>query len=72
MSLSNSHLLVLTTPRQVWNPTGTLLGKIFLGDSSSNMIFAEAGELVVLSDSNLFFAKIKAEGQDLHGRGLSV
>ncbi|KAJ7879388.1 D-lactonohydrolase-like protein [Mycena leptocephala] len=56
----------------VWNPTGTLLGKIFLGDSSSNMIFAEAGELVVLSDSNLFFAKIKAEGQDLHGRGLSV
>ncbi|KAJ6602132.1 hypothetical protein B0H10DRAFT_2178941 [Mycena sp. CBHHK59/15] len=70
--LSTSHLLVLTTPRQVWNPTGTLLGKIFLGDSSSNMIFAEAGELVVLSDSNLFFAKIKAEGQDLHGRGLSV
>ncbi|KAJ6585925.1 D-lactonohydrolase-like protein [Mycena capillaripes] len=56
----------------VWNPTGTLLGKIFLGDSSSNMIFAEAGELIVLSDSNLFFAKIKAEGQDLHGRGLSV
>lgn len=55
---------------QIWNPKGDLLGKIYLADSSANMIFAEPGTLVVLSDSNLFFVEFAAEGQDLHGRGL--
>ncbi|KAJ6461514.1 D-lactonohydrolase-like protein [Mycena vitilis] len=54
----------------IWNPSGDLLGKIYLGDSSANMIFAEPGTLVVLSDSNLFFVQFAAEGQDLHGRGM--
>ncbi|KAF7325479.1 D-lactonohydrolase-like protein [Mycena kentingensis (nom. inval.)] len=56
----------------VFNPLGDLLGKIYLGDSSANMIFTQPGKLIVLSDSNLFFAEIAAEGQDLHGLGMSV
>ncbi|KIJ40139.1 hypothetical protein M422DRAFT_230315 [Sphaerobolus stellatus SS14] len=36
---------------QIYDPTGVLLGKIFIGTTSSSHIFAGPGRLVVLADS---------------------
>nr|GAT53529.1 predicted protein [Mycena chlorophos] len=50
---------------QVFSPMGTLLGKIFLGSSSSNMVFAGTNRLVVLADTRVFLAEIAATGANL-------
>jgi len=50
---------------QVWNPQGTLLGKIFLGTTSANMAFAGQGRLVIMAETKIFFAEIAATGNNL-------
>ncbi|KII85411.1 hypothetical protein PLICRDRAFT_115744 [Plicaturopsis crispa FD-325 SS-3] len=50
---------------QVWNPEGTLIGKFFLGTTSANMAFAGPGRLVILAETNVYLARIAANGFDL-------
>lgn len=45
----------------VWSPTGTLLGKFFIGMISANMVFAGDGRLVIVARTKIFFAKIAAQ-----------
>ncbi|KAG6831539.1 hypothetical protein H0H92_009458 [Tricholoma furcatifolium] len=47
---------------QVWNSGGTLLGKFFLGTTSANLVFANAGRLVILAETKIFVADIAAKG----------
>lgn len=47
---------------QVWNPSGTLLGKIFLGTTSANFNFAGKGGMVICAETELYYASIAAEG----------
>ncbi|KAI1146614.1 gluconolactonase [Nemania diffusa] len=42
----------------VYNPSGTLIGKIFLGETSANFNFAGDGGMVICAETNLFYAKI--------------
>ncbi|KAI8954418.1 gluconolactonase [Xylaria longipes] len=44
----------------VFNPSGTLIGKIFLGETSANFNFAGDGGMVICAETNLFYAKIAA------------
>jgi hypothetical protein len=37
---------------------GTLLGKIFLGETSANFNFAGDGGVVICAETNLYYAKI--------------
>lgn len=50
----------------MFDPNGTLLGKVFLGVGSANMVFAGAGRLVVMADTKIYLAEIAAEGVDLN------
>ncbi|KAI8629196.1 lactonohydrolase [Xylariaceae sp. FL1651] len=47
---------------QVWNTFGTLIGKIFLGETSANFNFAGDGGMVICAETNLWYAKIAATG----------
>lgn len=47
---------------QVWNPSGTLLGKIFIGETSANFAFAGSGRMVLCAETRLYYAELKAEG----------
>jgi gluconolactonase len=49
----------------VWNPKGLLIGKIFLGTTSANMVFAGKGRLVLLAETKIYLATIAAEGINL-------
>ncbi|KAI0420491.1 D-lactonohydrolase [Xylaria grammica] len=42
----------------VYNPAGTLIGKIFLGGASANFNFAGDGGMVICAETYLFYAKI--------------
>jgi len=42
----------------VWNPSGTLLGKIFIGGTSANFNFAGERGLVIAAETSLYYAKI--------------
>ncbi|KAI0478225.1 gluconolactonase [Xylaria cf. heliscus] len=44
----------------VFNPSGTLIGKIFLGETSANFNFAGDGGMVICAETDLFYAKIAA------------
>ncbi|KAI0966548.1 lactonohydrolase [Xylaria arbuscula] len=44
----------------VFNPSGTLIGKIFLGQTSANFNFAGDGGVVICAETELFYAKIAA------------
>jgi gluconolactonase len=46
----------------VWNPSGKLLGKIFLGATSANFAFAGKGRMIICAETNLYYAEIAAEG----------
>ncbi|KAK4946064.1 hypothetical protein LTR10_014866 [Elasticomyces elasticus] len=46
----------------VWNPSGTLLGKIFLGTTSANFNFAGKGRMVICAETQLYYATLAAEG----------
>ncbi|KAI0696584.1 calcium-dependent phosphotriesterase [Cytidiella melzeri] len=49
----------------VWSPEGVLLGKFFIGNTSSNLIFADKGQLVILGETEIVLAQIAAEGFNL-------
>lgn len=46
----------------VWNPSGTLLGKIFLGEESANFQFAGDGRMVIGAETHLYYATLAAKG----------
>ncbi|PON30796.1 hypothetical protein TGAM01_v200216 [Trichoderma gamsii] len=46
----------------VWNPSGTLLGKIFLGEASANFQFAGDGRMVIGAETHLYYATLAAKG----------
>lgn len=45
----------------VWSPTGTLLGKFFIGSVTANMVFAGDGRLVIMGETSIFVAMIAAK-----------
>lgn len=45
----------------VWNPSGVLLGKIFIGTTSANFNFAGNG-MVICAETELYYASIAAKG----------
>ncbi|KAI0387764.1 calcium-dependent phosphotriesterase [Hypomontagnella monticulosa] len=47
---------------QVWNPSGKLIGKIFIGGTSANFQFAGDGRMVILGETNLYYATLGASG----------
>lgn len=48
----------------VWNPSGKLIGKIYLGEGSANFRFAGKGRIVIAAETNLFYARVEASGSD--------
>lgn len=48
----------------VWNPSGKLIGKIYLGEGSANFRFAGKGRIVIAAETSLFYAKVQASGSD--------
>lgn len=46
----------------VYSPAGKLLGKIYVGGTSANFQFAGQGRMVILAETKLYFATLKAEG----------
>lgn len=51
----------------VWNPEGTLIGKIFLGTTSANFRFAGKGRMVIAAETELWFATLAVGGVDPKG-----
>ncbi|KAI0485131.1 hypothetical protein GGR56DRAFT_616961 [Xylariaceae sp. FL0804] len=47
---------------QVWNPSGKLLGKIYLGTTSANFAFAGTGRMVICAETSLYYATLAASG----------
>ncbi|KAL2198868.1 hypothetical protein P885DRAFT_32610 [Corynascus similis CBS 632.67] len=47
---------------QVFNPSGKLIGKIYVGSVSANFQFAGEGRMVVLAETELYYATLAAEG----------
>jgi len=47
---------------QVFNPSGKLIGKIYTGSVSANFQFAGKGRMVVLGETELYYASLAAEG----------
>ncbi|KAK4064362.1 hypothetical protein Trihar35433_7879 [Trichoderma harzianum] len=46
----------------VWNPSGTLLGKIFLGETSANFQFAGDGRMIIGAETHLYYATLAGKG----------
>ncbi|KAK3317364.1 hypothetical protein B0T19DRAFT_389452 [Cercophora scortea] len=46
----------------VWNPSGTLLGKIYTGRTSANFQFVGGGRVVIGGETQLFYATLAATG----------
>ncbi|KAG6359995.1 hypothetical protein INS49_011051 [Diaporthe citri] len=53
---------------QVWNPSGKLLGKIYLGGTSANFKFAGDGRMVICAETKLFYATFNASGWITEGQ----
>ncbi|KAI0666479.1 D-lactonohydrolase-like protein [Trametes maxima] len=49
----------------VWSPEGALLGKIFVGTTSANLVFAGDHRLVIMSETAIYFAEIAAKANKL-------
>ena len=49
---------------QVWNPSGVLLGKIFIGGVAANFRFAGKGRMVIPAQTKLYYAELAASGAD--------
>jgi gluconolactonase len=47
---------------QVFNPSGKLIGKIYLGTTSANFQWAGKGRMVILAETELYFATLASEG----------
>ncbi|KAF9475741.1 calcium-dependent phosphotriesterase [Pholiota conissans] len=50
---------------QVFSPSGTLLGKFFIGSVSANMVFAGDGRLVIMGETKIAVAMIAAKAVKL-------
>lgn len=46
----------------VWNPSGTLIGKIYLGSGAANFQFAGKGRMVICAETELYYVTLAAEG----------
>lgn len=46
----------------VWNPSGKLIGKIYLGGTSANFQFAGDGRMVICAETKLYYATFNASG----------
>lgn len=46
----------------VYSPSGKLLGKIYYGGVSANFAFAGKGRMVILAETQLYYATLAAEG----------
>ncbi|KAI0165625.1 lactonohydrolase [Xylariaceae sp. FL1272] len=51
----------------VWNTSGTLIGKIFIGEVSANFNFAGDGGMVICAETDLFYAKLQVTGGHYSG-----
>jgi gluconolactonase len=51
---------------QVWNPSGTLVGKIYTGITASNFQFTGDGRLVIMGETKLFYATLAAKAPALY------
>jgi len=47
---------------QVFNPSGKLLGKIYIGHTTANFQFAGKGRMVIPASTELYYATLAAEG----------
>ncbi|KAK4216818.1 hypothetical protein QBC37DRAFT_278677 [Rhypophila decipiens] len=47
---------------QVYNPSGKLIGKIHVGGTAANFQFAGKGRMVILAETELYYATLAAEG----------
>lgn len=47
---------------RVWNPSGKLLGTIFLGTTSANFQFAGAGRMIIGAETKLYYVTLAAAG----------
>ncbi|CAG8932842.1 unnamed protein product [Penicillium salamii] len=47
---------------QVWNPSGKLIGKIYVGATSANFNFAGQGRMVICAETDLYYATLAAAG----------
>ncbi|KAK4124749.1 calcium-dependent phosphotriesterase [Parathielavia appendiculata] len=47
---------------QVYSPSGKLLGKIYVGNAVPNFQFAGLGRMVILAETELYYATLAAEG----------
>lgn len=50
----------------VWNPQGTLIGKIYTGETCANFQFTRDG-IVILAETHLWYAKLAAKGDCIPG-----
>lgn len=48
----------------VWNPSGKLLGKIFLGQFIANFRWASKGRMIIMAQTEMYYATLAAEGAD--------
>lgn len=46
----------------VWNPSGKLLGKIYTGRTAANFQFVGSGRMLIMGETQLFYATLAAEG----------
>ncbi|KAJ5514964.1 SMP-30/Gluconolaconase/LRE-like region [Penicillium fimorum] len=46
----------------VWNPSGKLIGKIYLGSGTANFNFAGKGRMVICAETDLYYATLAAAG----------
>ena len=49
----------------VWNPAGTLIGKIYLGTGVANFQFAGPNGLVMCAETQLYYATLNVSGPPL-------
>jgi gluconolactonase len=47
---------------RVWNSSGKLLGKIFLGTGVANFNFAGTGRMILCAETKLFYVTLNATG----------
>ena len=52
---------------QVWNESGVLLGKIFLGTTSANFQFAGNGQMIICAETELYYVTFAANGAFVEG-----
>ncbi|ORY24012.1 evolved D-pantonohydrolase [Naematelia encephala] len=50
----------------VWNPSGKLIGKIFVGGVVANFQFAGRGRMIILAETHLWYVTLRAKGAEIH------